>query len=410
MQQKLSIAIVLWLMLSSLGCGSGDPTPRGTETPSLEPRGTEVPPKRAPPPRPTPSRAVEEAVNDLDSDDKNVRVNALRDLALHGEVAREVVPRLVDMVETQGPQQHERLLALRAIGKIGGHGDRVLPLLVDLIKSENSQIFIEATRALGIYGTSATTAVEPLMATIDRGDSTYAEVVGETLGKITDDPVSELLKRLEDPNFYVRSHVGVALAMFSTEAYPPLRARLDSSAAKTRATAAEALRGFGNHATGAVERLIELIDDSDPEVRAQALWALSNIDPHQKKLVPRLRRLLREEKERKPYFGTVTLLGAMGPLAEPALPELIDALRLPLMRAEARHGVESALRSIGEPAIPALVDALDDPFRAQGACAVLGSMGARAKGAVKALEKTVETTDDPRLRGAAESALSRIER
>src|SRR5262249_26310748 len=103
----------------------------------------------------------------------------------------------------------------------------------------------------------------------------------------------------------------------------------------------------------------------------------------------------------------ITVLGAVGPAAKDAVPELTLALGDPDWRPLAVH----ALGKIGKAAGSQPASALDRRAAAMrlGACEALGAIGADAKSAVIALSKRLQ---DPsgEVRKAAQQAMDRIQR
>ena len=325
----------------------------------------------------------------------------------HGAEARRLVPKLLEIARSREPARlGDRLAAVRAIGHIGGHDSEVVPFLIEQIETKHTQISSRASEAIAIYGKAASAAAGPLILSFAESSSMqYAAKVAGILDKICDDPIVELEKYLEHENFWVRRSVGFAMAEFPAAAYPQLRENLDSSEVANRVNAAGALRRLKGEAADAIPRLLELVDDPNPEVCGAALWAIADIDPDQVELIAKLRKILRSD-ERKPYLAAVYLLDAMGPAAEPAIPELVHALGS--RHGEAMVGLRRIFRNVGEPAVEPLVDALNDPRRALAACMALGHMGKSAKSAIPALERLSESSDDENVRKVAKTSIDRI--
>ncbi len=125
--------------------------------------------------------------------------------------------------------------------------------------------------------------------------------------------------------------VPVAAAQKSSGDVSDLRARLDSSDAKERASAARTLGFRRESALPAVARLVELLQaDPDNDTRVAAAEALGNIGPKcAKTAVPPLMKAAKEDKWPKVRAASLTALGEMREAAKPAIPLLREALQDP---------------------------------------------------------------------------------
>ena len=122
-----------------------------------------------------------------------------------------------------------------------------------------------------------------------------------------------------------------ALAQKAPKDVSELRARLDSSTASERASAARSIGSQKDAALPAVPRLLELLaGDRENEVRVSAAEALGNIGPKcAKAAVPALMKAAKEDKWPKVRSASLSALGEMREAAKPAIPLLRESLRDP---------------------------------------------------------------------------------
>lgn len=122
-----------------------------------------------------------------------------------------------------------------------------------------------------------------------------------------------------------------ALAQKSAKEVQELMAKLDSSEASERRSAASSIGYKKDAALPAVPRLIELLQaDRDNDVRTAAAAALGNIGPKcAKEAVPVLMKSAKEDRWPKVRQESLTALGEMREAAKPAIPVLREALKDP---------------------------------------------------------------------------------
>jgi HEAT repeat protein len=152
--------------------------------------------------------------------------------------------------------------------------------------------------------------------------------------------------------------------------------------------------------------LEEMMQDSDPSVRAGAIKAVGSMGA---KAVPGAIKSMQNKKLRD---AAVEVLKEAGPAAEPAVKDLTAALADP--DPDYRREVQLALAAIGPGAAPA-TDALVKSLNADKqndrvkytACVALGRIGPKAAAALPSLEKGLKS-DDPVMRLASMWAIFRI--
>jgi HEAT repeat protein len=213
-------------------------------------------------------------------------------------------------------------------------------------------------------------------------------------------PLSELSKRLHDPDATVRQDAVRALGDTGPEneaVVPALIEALRDPDGNVRGEAASALGKLGLRAKAAVPALSEALDGFDSAVEVEAAMALWKIDRQTKVAVPILCEALKEKETRE---KAAWYLSEIGPEAKPAVPLLTELLtdRSDHLRIHAAAALWSIDRQ-PQTVLPVAVDVLhraaasEDPFSLLSllsAIGVLGAMGPEAKEAVPELVALIE--------------------
>jgi len=201
--------------------------------------------------------------------------------------------------------------------KLGVGGATAVEPLIRALGDENSNVRMEAAKALGELGDA--TAVEPLIQALGEEDAGVRRYTAEALGKIGDErAVEPLIYALEDEDGNVRIEAAKALGEIGDErAVEPLIQALNDKVPDVRRYAAEALGKIGD--ARAVEPLIYALDDT--------------------------------------YVGD-TAKEALGEIGEPAVEPLIQVLTDESTGDFLRWDAREALVEIGEPAVEPLIQAM----------------------------------------------------
>jgi len=251
--------------------------------------------------------------------------------------------------------------------------------------------------------------------------------------------VGLIIKRLEDPEERVWTMALAAVSEFGPQAAPALN-RLSDMFQKEEYLdrqdfVANAISALGETAAPAVPMLAKALRDDRPEVRANAVIALSGIGTKVEGVLPALHlaakdpvEMIRQEAEQaigssevgelvarlddpdpKVKRSAVTILSSMGPAAEPALPRLIALLRDPdEMIAEI---AVQAIAEVGTPALPALTEPLehgDRLIRLRAVEAII-QLGLLASPVVGRLEILRSNDPDPEVRRHSAIALAGLQ-
>ncbi|HLN31507.1 MAG TPA: HEAT repeat domain-containing protein [Gemmataceae bacterium] len=190
-------------------------------------------------------------------------------------------------------------------------------------------------------------------------------------------------------------------------AIPALKADLQDPNVLVRLGAVDVLEALGQDAAPATPDLVERLGDKDVFVRWASARTLGKITSAAK--APAIEGLsaLLFDTDLEVRLAAASALQRYGPLAKPAVPDLIRAMRA--SDAEMRVAAMRTLETTGkaaQPGIPALATALRDPDPRvrQAAAEVLGKFGPLALSAEVALRRSL-SDDNPDVRRAASDAL-----
>ena len=352
----------------------------------------------------TQASQVVDFVRQLQSQNVDVRLSAVKALARIGPEAKEAVPALIAALKDK--DDGVRSFAAEALGRIG---KEAVPALIVALKDQNAGVRNSAVYTLGRIGPEAKEVVPALIAALKDKDDGVRSFAAEALGRIGKEAVPALIAALKDQNAVVRPLATYALGRIGKEAVHALIAALKDQDAGRRSSAAEALGEMRPEAKEAAPALIATLKDQDAGVRRYAAEALGRIGPGAKEAAPALIAALKDH-DADVRRSAAQALGLIGPEAKEAVPALIAALT--------DHDVgvrRSAVYTLGrigpeaKEAVPALIATLkdqDDEVRRY-AAAVLGRIGPEAKEAAPALIATLKDQDAGVRRYAAE-ALGRI--
>jgi HEAT repeat protein len=266
-----------------------------------------------------------------------------------------------------------RLEAASALAIVAPQSPELVPTLVKFIgKDKSPDIRMQAASILQEIGLAAQGAVPTLMTVLKDDKSRTIRIVAmRALGEIArgDEPVPLLLSVLNDDH-----------------------------EAPLRAEAADTLGRIGIKAKkNAITALTKSLEDKSTLVQCRAAEALAQLDPQDRRGVAVMIHLL-DSGDPSGWKDACLALGKMGPMAESAVPVLIDKLT----RTEALDNFESvsdsaawALGRIGpkaKSAVPALTVAVQGDYRLDSAAIeALGNMGPDAKSAVPILVKKLKS-------------------
>jgi HEAT repeat protein len=175
---------------------------------------------------------------------------------------------------------------------------------------------------------------------------------------------------------------------------PVLLEALQDKDEAARAAAANVIGQFGANAKSAVGALSKALADKDLTVQAEAAMALGEIGPGAKAAVPALLATLKSDEA--PKLLEPFVVGTLGKIGEPAVPQLKEALAAKEYRL--KRGAAEALALMGKEAADAveplgkLLAAQEGDLRGVAARA-LGRIGPDAKATAATLVKLLDDSD-----------------
>ena len=208
----------------------------------------------------------------LESDDTRRCNSAAGVIRGIGPAAAEAVPALVKLLDAES--FHTQYWTCRALGAIGPASVVATDDLVDLLTEGTVSVRRNAAMTLGNIGPEiGPEAVDKLIRVIDEEfTAPVREEAVVALGKLkpfAKESVPALRKALTDPDYPLPTHTARSLWLLTDdpkEALPTLIKAMDDLSYFQHAV--EVLAEMGPQAAPAVDRLIEALDEPDPDDRA----------------------------------------------------------------------------------------------------------------------------------------------
>ncbi|MGC1481655.1 MAG: HEAT repeat domain-containing protein [Chthoniobacterales bacterium] len=351
-----------------------------------------------------------DAIATLSSEDRSERETAARHL-VENEPDDSNVPALVAAFDNESDETTRRLLAL-AIGEIGAPAVDAIPGLASALG--NDTVGPAAAWALSQIGQPA---LEPLVEAL-RSDEPSTVVNAahgiEWLGQDAapaEESVREVLVASDD----VDTQVALVNALGGIGGQAAVDLLVESLSGQQPAVARAAMKALGrNGSEKAVNALIPILSTGDPLDSfdaAAAASALGEMGPIAKPAIPELMKLINEPKTDRYLIGQAAI--ALGKLqAEEALPRMVELI------ADGRillaSDVTLAVEPFGQSAEPAVSNIVEHvlghgwPEPNLRAVNTLAAIGPAAEVALPTLRKIAEDNRDPAVREAAEEAINAI--
>lgn len=295
-----------------------------------------------------------------------------------GDQTRSVPDLIQQLLEEDTDRQIE---AARRLRRLGPEAKEAIPALRERLLSDEATVRVAAMRALAAMGGEAKSAI-PAMADLlaDRAPIDNGEVwivAAETLGRVGGDETLEVVLPLLVPSEDDVRYRAACLVLYT----------------------------MGEEAAPALPTLVKILEAQE-EPLGPPLYSVEGLGAAGAEAVPALISLLDHENFHYQYFVCRTL-GAMGEVAKPAVPKLIDRLKngLPSVRRHAATALGNIGPVAGQEAVEALTAALSDPLAPvrQDAARALGQFGRSASSAGPALKEAVEDPGFPARVDAAAS-------
>ncbi len=319
--------------------------------------------------------------------DTESQIQAIKVLAMIGSDARESIPAL--RACTRGADEWTRYFAVDALSKIAGDPSEVIPVLLQSLDDGSPEVQSAAIRGLGVIGPNAANVLPRLLDLLNTRE----------------------FRRVNQCSFM------------------PVRADI-----------AEAIGRIGNRDSTAIEELVKLLSDEEPQVRIAASLAYCRLsDDTDRGLAVLTEQLWSSSRGDSIPYRAAIALGELNNRAAPVAGEIIRALKheKPLVRAEVVKTIaavlpdtyvelvlpmlndedslvrESVIETLGKDDlrnvqyVHLFIKALDDRTLMTVALNALGDMGSKAADAIPRLE-IMAASDDQWDRRRAKAALKQI--
>ena len=304
-----------------------------------------------------------------------VRYEAAKFASTRGRLAAGVVPALVEALASEEPLVRKQcVLALGRAGGVraalprlkqmlaaGDQLDAVVAVLLDspaqglaLLKgtadSSDARVRLWSRAALAKGGADAAPYMKELTAALETGgkDAVIDACRSvEFAGKVAGPAGTKLGKLLSAADLSIRLAASRGLAASAPQEQAAVDALVAALGDKDiQHNCLPALGHIGPKAASAIPALLDLME-RDGSAAYGAMLALERIDPRSPRALPVLIRVLQKslEKERSPNEQAIVAIGAYGPAAKAAVPDLIRVLHV---KGSHPYYVDKAIWALGQ--------------------------------------------------------------
>jgi len=329
--------------------------------------------------------AAAPALNEaLQNPKPEVRVSAIQALGAMGLDATPALHTLFTLAS--GDEPKAQAAALRALVALRAEPRHLKPLLEAAMASPSPDVKRAGAAGVAATGGGAELGVDTLIALLSDDDAvgrlSAVQALGE-LGPKAAPAVNALVEHFEDPALQLATIETLRrLGPAAAPAVPHLLALAAKNGGEQRATILPALSAIGHDAGAALPMIRACVKDPAEELRAASASVLAAVDPDKAEVLSTLLALL-NDSSRKVRRAAVAELGKLGPSAEGAIPGLITMLDQEAERAVAFAALKSIkVRNI--PDLMRLLAMRESRVRVF-ACDSLGALGPAAKEAVPQL-------------------------
>lgn len=305
--------------------------------------------------------------------------------SLHGTVwtyQEAALPFLIATLEEGDARARE--IGAGLLGWLEKAARPALPRLIRSLDDPCDRVRIAAAGALERMGRSAKAAIVPIIPLLKSPNVKVRRAAIEAMAEICTEP-DELspavydLTADRDPEVYWKAAKLIhELSLKDTSFVPTLVKDLQSQRVGIRRIALTTFHGMGLRARAAAARLAPLLKDGDRELREAAAFEIFRLGPWAEAAVPELIEAIDDAiDDSNSIIGIAAIetLGALGPrIAKGALPALIRSLKNPWLAVHALDAL-GGLGSEALPAVPAVFEALEDSALRYAALEALLGMG-----------------------------------
>lgn len=282
-----------------------------------------------------------------------------------------------------------------AIDTLREQGERVVPHLIVLLSHPSPRVRSSAAEAVGWIGEEAFSAVSHVARALDDKVIEVRRAAARSLRRVgakAQVAVPQLIEALEDSDKLVVINAAAALAQMKirrVDAIMILVKHLSNPDDEVQRRAAEALGHVGKSATA---KLLAAMENDDQTTRSMAALVLSRIDPKDVRAVPGLIGIVssREGYRLLVRYEAAYALGEIGPAAKEVVPALTAALNDPGLLSFAAAKCLGEIGLEARASVPALIKLIENHDRGtdfafnskDAAIEALGKIGPSASDAV----------------------------
>lgn len=344
----------------------------------------------------------------LKDPDANGRAAALPVIALFGTKAKPAVPALIEALKDA--KLNVKMSAITAIGEIGPTAKAAALALLDM--ADDKEFFLLEPFVGAALANLGATIVPNLAESLSNKSADRRQVAAYAIGAIGPSAtaaIGDLVKAMGHADSATRRGVIVALGKIGPSArssLPAITERLGDNDVPVRIEAALAawrVSGKDDYSS----HLVIILAHKSPEYRDAACQALATMKAAAKGAVNPLVGLLNDKEL---HVRAITTLGAIGPDAKLALPDLTKGLND--KDAEVQLWTAYAVWQITgdtKESLPIIEQALASESLYRLAAHLLGEMGVAAQPALRTLIAIYREDDDARFRQAVGAAIKKID-
>jgi len=260
------------------------------------------------------AESIQDLKTAVESGDVEEKKNAARKLADLGPKAAPAVGALAAALGDGDEDGVVRIWSAIAITRIGPPAKKAVPVLITMLREEDAEIRKNTVAALSAIGRNATEAVPAILTELENRDELKTDII-KALGKI-DPASSKVITRLrgvlKDGDAAMTIAAASTLRQMKVAPEECKASLIEVITGKTmRVEAANELAEYGANATGALPALVRMLHD--------------------------------EEAISKVLVAAAHALGAMGPEAMEAVPDLVGALKDKRKRVQKAAGLALVL-------------------------------------------------------------------
>lgn len=234
------------------------------------------------------------------------RLEALIALAEIGLDSKAALPVVVRMLAD--PNERVREQTLKTLKQIG---PPAIPVLKDALGDKSLLLRLGTMRALAVFGSEAKETIPVLCDALKDADPRIRAQAAAALGgmgKEAKEAIPNLLDALQDKKLTVQIQAALALVGMASQGVPGLLEKIRVADRKGCWAEPVILKQFGKTAAENIKVLAGKLQDKNPNVRANAVMALTVFGSAARPAVPALTKSLQDENELIRLMAALVLL------------------------------------------------------------------------------------------------------